>query len=101
MPAHPPSQATTTPAVDPSVGSKSRSTLAHLGMGKRRALQPQDSSLEAEVEDYLAAPASLDVCNDLIEYWQVCSSILNSERHLQQLYLRSISISGQLYSSWP
>ncbi len=81
MPVHPPSQATTTPAVDPPVGSKSKSTLAHLGMGKRRAFQPQDSSLEAEVDDYLGVPASLDFSDDLIEFWQVCSSVPNSEGH--------------------
>jgi hypothetical protein len=43
-------------------------------MGKRRAIAPQAVSLEAEVDNYLAIPASSASDENIIQFWQVCDS---------------------------
>lgn len=76
-PLRPPSQAPAIPPIDSGQSAAAkpdlRSTLAHLGMGKRHAVGPQPFSLELEVESYLTDPASIH--EDLIKFWQVCSSV--------------------------
>jgi hypothetical protein len=47
--------------------------LSHLGLGKRPAVT-NSTSLEAEVENYLAVPAAF--YEDIIQFWQVCGTVL-------------------------
>lgn len=71
----PSGQAFTPPVRDSSVAPASdmRSTLSRLGLGKKHSVT-QATSLEAEVENYLAAPVAFH--EDIIQFWQVCDSVL-------------------------
>lgn len=42
-------------------------------MGKRHAVRPQDVTLEAELDNYLAVPTSFH--ESVIEFWQVCNCV--------------------------
>ena len=65
--------------LNPPVASTSdlRSTLSHLGLGKRCGIPSNAISLESEVDSYLALPVSF--AESIIMYWWVCGSVSCTE----------------------
>jgi L-2-hydroxyglutarate oxidase LhgO len=52
-----------------------QAALVNLGVGQMSSNRPQAHTLEAEVEDYLAAPCRYS--RSIVDYWQVCRNLFH------------------------